>query len=47
MVYGEDGEEGQKLVNFEGINFTISTSDGANNGTSKENGQFRVFLFTC
>ena len=41
------GEGGQTLINFAGINFTISTSDGATNGTSEGGGQFPVFLFTC
>ena len=41
------GEGGQTLVNFAGINFTISKSDGATNGTSEKGGQFPVFLFTC
>ena len=40
------GEQGQTPVNFEGINFTI-TSSGSNNGTSESLGQFPVFLFTC
>ena len=42
------GTQGQTLVNFEGINFTISESDSFdNNGTSVKTGQLPVFLFTC
>ena len=40
-------EAGQALFNFDRINFRISKSSGATNGTSDKRGQFPVFLFSC
>ena len=40
------GERGQRIVNFEGINFAFSKSDSLSSGTDKNRGQFPAFLFT-
>ena len=40
------GEEGQTCVNFEGINFSFSTSKSAFNRTDEKRGQFPAFIFT-
>ena len=40
------GKQGQRSVNFEGINFTFSRSASPSNGTNEKCGQFPVFLFT-
>ena len=40
------GDQGQTCVNFEGLNFTFSAPESPGNGTTEEDGQFPVFLFT-
>ena len=38
------GKDGQKTVEYEGVQFTFLTTDGGNNGTSVTGGQFPAFL---